>query len=161
MYAPQELVSLFHPEGSLAIAYPLLELYTSKAKAERGWHDYRLNELALAAIDIVALRTDLNSVVRQEAVVEEVAGFAGLQVPGRSVAEYRAVSQWVVERLINTEERDRVFRHVVGNVVDCCFCLWDFPFQILKEVPDEVGQAALTVTDVTCTGFRRVSLTRG
>ncbi|MBO0513964.1 hypothetical protein [Streptomyces beijiangensis] len=39
--------------------------------------------------------------------MEHVAEFAALQLPERAGEEYRAVACWVVERLSNTEERDR------------------------------------------------------
>ncbi|MEU9028129.1 hypothetical protein AB0D46_11415 [Streptomyces sp. NPDC048383] len=136
---------------ALAVARPLLALDSSKAKAERGWERYRLTELALAAIDVVTLRTDTHTAVRQETVVEHVAEFAALQLPGRSDEEYRAVAHWVTERLINTEERDRAFQHEIGCVTADGFETRTASFQILKEVPDHVGQAALIVTDAAIT----------
>ncbi|MGW3012738.1 hypothetical protein ACWC9R_28425 [Streptomyces sp. NPDC001219] len=129
------------------MARPLLALDSSKAKTERGWGGYLLSELGLVAIDVVMLRTDMRTAVRQEAVVDEVAGCASLQVPGRPPGEYEEVGRWVVERLINIEQRDRSFRHVVGSMAESIFEAREFPFQILKEVPDEAGQAALIVTD--------------
>ncbi|MFI7174635.1 hypothetical protein [Streptomyces spororaveus] len=136
---------------ALAVVRPLLALDSSKAKVERGWERYRLSELALAAIDVVTLRTDMRTAVRQEAVVEHVAEFAALQLPGRPDEEYRAVARWVTERLINTEERDRAFRHEIGCVTADGFETRKASFQILKEVPDHVGQAALIVTDAAIT----------
>ncbi|MCX4884666.1 hypothetical protein [Streptomyces sp. NBC_00847] len=136
---------------ALAVVYPVLALDTSKAKRERGWEHYRMAELALAAIDVVTLRTDMQSAVRQEAVVDHVAEFAALQLPGRADEEYRAVARWVTERLINTEERDRAFRHEIGSVTDHGFETREASFQILKEVPDHVGQAALVATDAAIT----------
>ncbi|MFE0254186.1 hypothetical protein [Streptomyces sp. NPDC059010] len=136
---------------ALAVVYPLLALDTSKVKKERGWDQYRMAELALAAIDVVTLRTDMRTAVRQEAVVEHVAEFAALQLPGRTGEEYRAVARWVTERLINTEERDRAFRHEIGYVTDDGFETREASFQILKEVPDQVGQAALIATDAAIT----------
>ncbi|MEU1535265.1 hypothetical protein [Streptomyces fagopyri] len=136
---------------ALAVVFPLLALDNSKAKKERGWERYRMAELALAAIDFVTLRTDMRSAVRQEAAVDHVAEFAALQLPGRAGEEYRAVARWVTERLINTEERDRAFRHDVGHVTDDGFETRETSFQILKEVPDHVGQAALIVTDAAIT----------
>jgi hypothetical protein len=136
---------------ALAVIYPLLALDTSKAKRERGWDRYRLAELALAAIDVVTLRTDMRTAVRQETVVDHVAEFAALQLPGRPREEYLAVARWVTERLINTEERDRAFRHEIGYVTDSGFVTREASFQILKEVPDHVGQAALIATDAAVT----------
>jgi methionine salvage enolase-phosphatase E1 len=136
---------------ALAVVYPVLALDASKAKKERGWDTYRMAELALAAIDFVTLRTDMRTAVRQETVVEHVAEFAALQQPGRTGEEYRAVARWVTERLINTEERDRAFRHAVGYVTDNGFETREASFQILKEVPDHVGQAALIATDAAIT----------
>jgi hypothetical protein len=136
---------------ALAVVQPLLALDTSKAKKERGWERYRMAELALAAIDVVTLRTDMRTAVRQEAVVEHVAEFAALQLPGRTGEEYRAVARWVTERLINTEDRDRAFRHEIGYVTDDGFETREASYQILKEVPDHVGQAALIATDAAIT----------
>ncbi|MET8590398.1 hypothetical protein [Streptomyces sp. NPDC005078] len=136
---------------ALAVVLPLLALDNSKAKKERGWDRYRMAELALAAIDFVTLRTDMRTAVRQETVVEHVAEYAALQLPGRGGEEYRAVARWVTERLINTEERDRTFRHDVGYVTDDGFETRETSFQILKEVPDHVGQAALIATDAAIT----------
>ncbi|CAM5736085.1 hypothetical protein [Streptomyces afghaniensis 772] [Streptomyces afghaniensis] len=136
---------------ALAVVYPVLALDASKAKKERGWDRYRMAELALAAIDFVTLRTDMRAAVRQETVVEHVAEFAALQQSGRTGEEYRAVARWVTERLINTEERDRAFRHDVGYVTDNGFETREASFQILKEVPDHVGQAALIATDAAIT----------
>ncbi|MDV9192338.1 hypothetical protein R6L23_29740 [Streptomyces sp. SR27] len=136
---------------ALAVVRPLLALDDSPAKRERGWEGYRLAELALAAIDFVTLRTGARTAVRQEAVVERVAESAALQVPGRAGAEYREVARWLVERLINTERHDRCFRHEIGSVTGDGFVVREFPFQILKDVPDEAGQAALTVTDAAIT----------
>ncbi|MFR9792612.1 hypothetical protein ACL07V_28800 [Streptomyces sp. MB22_4] len=136
---------------ALAVVRPLLALDSSKAKAERGWEGYRLAELALAAIDVVTLRTDMRTAVRQETVVDHVSEFAALQLPGRPAEEYRAVARWVTERLINTEERDRAFRHAIGSVTDEGFQTRMTSFQILKEVPDHVGQAALIATDAAIT----------
>ncbi|WUH97772.1 hypothetical protein OHR68_30285 [Spirillospora sp. NBC_00431] len=132
---------------ALAVARPLLALDASKVKGERGWEDYRLTELALATIDVVALRADLKTAVRQEVIVEEIAEFAEFQVPGRPSAEYHAVARWVIERLINVEDRVREFRYPVGTASEGRFQLIGFPFQILREVPDEAGQPALTVTN--------------
>ncbi|MFE4331387.1 hypothetical protein ACFRQM_18750 [Streptomyces sp. NPDC056831] len=136
---------------ALAVGYPLLALDNSKAKKERGWDRYRMAELALAAIDFVTLRTDMRTAVRQESVVEHVAEFAALQLPERTGEEYRAVARWVTERLINTEERDRAFHHDVGYVTDDGFETRVASFQILKEVPDHVGHAALIATDAAIT----------
>ncbi|MEU2415764.1 hypothetical protein ABZ736_31010 [Streptomyces sp. NPDC013099] len=136
---------------ALAVGSPLVALDSSKAKKERGWDRYRLAELALAAIDFVTLRTDMTSAVRQDAVVEHVAEFAALQLPERAGEEYRAVARWVTERLINTEERDRAFHHDVGHMTDEGFETRTASFQILKEVPDHVGQAALIATDAAIT----------
>lgn len=136
---------------ALAVGYPLLALDNRKAKKERGWDPYRMAELALAAIDYVTLRTDMRTAVRQEAVVDHVAEFAALQRPDRTGGEYRAVARWVTERLINTEERDRAFHHDVGYVTDDGFETRAASFQILKEVPDHVGQAALIATDAAIT----------
>ncbi|MFD9925850.1 hypothetical protein ACFWZK_06720 [[Kitasatospora] papulosa] len=128
-----------------------MALDSSKAKKERGWDRYRMAELALAAIDFVTLRTDMTSAVRQDAVVEHVAEFAALQLPERTGEEYRAVARWVTERLINTEERDRALHHDVGHMTDEGFETRTASFQILKEVPDHVGQAALIATDAAIT----------
>lgn len=132
---------------ALAVVRPLLALDRSKVKAERGWEKYLLTELALAAIDIVTLRTDSETAVRQDVVVEEVAGFAAIQQPTRPETEHREVARWVTERLINIEDRSRGFSDVIGGLVDGRFAPVDFPFQIFREVPDKAGQAALTVTD--------------
>ncbi|MGW2591203.1 hypothetical protein ACWCXC_13170 [Streptomyces sp. NPDC001515] len=136
---------------ALAVVRPLLALDESSAKRERGWEGYRLAELALAAIDFVTLRIGARTAVRQEAVVEHVAESAALQVPGRAGTEYREVARWLVERMINTERHDRCFRHEIGSVTSDGFVVREFPFQILKDVPDEAGQAALTVTDAAIT----------
>ncbi|MGW6899997.1 hypothetical protein ACWGF2_25800 [Streptomyces sp. NPDC054919] len=136
---------------ALAVASPLMALDSSKAKKERGWDRYRMAELALAAIDFVTLRTDMTSAVRQDTVVEHVAEFAALQLPEQTGEEYRAVAPWVTERLINTEERDRAFHHDVGHMTDEGFETRTASFQILKEVPDHVGQAALIATDAAIT----------
>lgn len=136
---------------ALAVVRPLLALDSSKVKAERGWEGYRLAELALAAIDVVTLRTDMRTAVRQETVVAHVAEFAALQLPGRLAEEYRAVARWVTERLINTDDRDRAFHHAIGGVTDEGFQTRMASFQILKEVPDPVGQAALIATDAAIT----------
>ncbi|MCZ1011467.1 hypothetical protein [Streptomyces lydicus] len=108
-------------------------------------------ELALAAIDFVTLRTDISSAVRQEAVVEHMAEFAALQLLERTGEEHRAVARWVTERLINTEDRYRAFHHDVGHVTGDGFETRTASFQILKEVPDHVGQAALIATDAAIT----------
>jgi hypothetical protein len=136
---------------ALAVVRPLLALDDSAVKRERGWEGYRLAEVALTAIDCVTLRIGTRSAVRQEVVVEEAAESAALQMPGRPGGEYREVARWVVERLINTEKHDRCFSHDIGSVTADGFVVKDFPFQILKDVPDEAGQAALTVTDAAIT----------
>ncbi|KJS63816.1 hypothetical protein [Streptomyces rubellomurinus] len=132
---------------ALAVVRPIVGLDSSKAKTERGWHGYRLAELALAAVDFVALSSDMGTMVRQEAVAKEVARYAALQVPEGTESEREAVGTWITERLINVEERDRAFRQPIGTLDEEGFSVRDFPFQILREVPDEVGRAALVVTE--------------
>jgi hypothetical protein len=132
---------------ALAVVRPIVALDSSKAKAERGWDGYRLAELALAAVDFVALRSDMGTMVRQDAVVRQIMQYAALQMPERPEREREAVGTWIVERLINVEERDRAFRQPIGYLSQDGFSVRDFPFQILREVPDAVGRAALVVTE--------------
>ncbi|WP_224275655.1 hypothetical protein [Streptomyces sp. LS1784] len=132
---------------ALAVVSPIVALDSSKAKTERGWNGYLLAELALAAVDFVALSSDMGTMVRQDAVVKEVSRYAALQMPERPESEREAVGTWIVERLINVEERDRTFRQPIGALDEDGFSVRDFNFQVLREVPDEVGRAALVVTE--------------
>lgn len=132
---------------ALAVSDPLLDLDRARSKLDRDWGTYQMVELALAAIDAVALRMDLDEGADQEEVVQVVASFAAVQQPDRDAAEYQEVAEWIIHRLINSDSRDRGFDCVVGAVHDGDYALRRFSFQLLRDKQNSQGHAVLAASD--------------
>ncbi|WP_335990028.1 hypothetical protein [Glycomyces sp. MUSA5-2] len=132
---------------ALAIGEPILELDRTQSKLGRGWSGrYQMAELAIAAIDAVALRMDLDDGAAQVDIEQIVADFAAVQQPEQSVEEHRDVAQWIVHRLINPESRERGFDYPVG-VVDEAYQVQRFPFRLLIDRQNAAGEAVLEASD--------------
>lgn len=131
---------------ALAVAEPLLELDRVQASLRRGCGEYQMAELALAAIDAVALRMDLDGGAAQEEVERIVADFAAVQQPERTADEHRQVAQWIVHRLVNADSRDRGFDYGVG-VVDEGYAVRRFSFRLLRDTQNTEGRAVLEASD--------------
>jgi hypothetical protein len=131
---------------ALAVGEPLLGLDRVQSRLDRGWEEYRMAELALAAIDAVALRMGIEGGADPEEIEDVLAAFAALQCPDRTESEHRAVADWIIQRLINPEDRDRAFHAQVGDAEGG----WEvrrFSFQLLRDVQDAEGKAVLEASD--------------
>lgn len=131
---------------ALAVGEPLLELDRVQPRLDRGWEGYRMAELALAAIDAVALRMGIDGGADPDEVEDVLAAFAAVQCPDRPESEHRAVADWIIHRLINPEDRDRAFHHEVGDA-EGGWQVRRFSFQLLRDVQGAGGKALLEASD--------------
>jgi hypothetical protein len=132
---------------ALAVAEPVLDLDRRKRALDKDWRGYQMEELALTAIDSVALKMDFEAGARHEDVAADVARVAAAQMPGRGQAEHAEVAWWVLNGLINVGSIDRSFRHRYGMVTGGRYEGREFDFKLLPEVPGPDGEPRLRVSN--------------
>ncbi|MFT2014385.1 hypothetical protein ACMA1D_00845 [Streptomyces sp. 796.1] len=135
---------------ALACTAPLQALEANKGSLGRVRADgYQMVELALHAIDQVAMAMDFESGAQHANVIRQVARLAAAQVPENDADDHRAVADWVLQKLINVGTIDRNFVWKYGRAdEDGTYQLHDWPFRLLVEHPvRHTNEVVLRVTD--------------
>ncbi|MCC4314823.1 hypothetical protein [Streptomyces malaysiensis] len=135
---------------ALACTAPLQALEANKGSLGRVRADrYQMVELALHAIDQVAMSMDFENGAAHADVIRQVGRFAAAQVPEDKPDDHRAVAEWVLQKLINVGTLDRNFVWKYGRTDEAGnYALYDWPFRLLVEHPvRHTNEVVLRVTD--------------
>lgn len=134
---------------ALACTAPLHDLDGRKMRLE--WCDaavYQMAEIALQAIDQVAIAMDFDRGADHEDVVRRLLPFVAAQAPERDGAEHARIARWVVDNLINVGSSDRGFRALYGIFgVSGSYERRVFDFRLLIELAGPDGGVYLRVSD--------------
>jgi hypothetical protein len=134
---------------ALACTTPLHALEANKGSLGRVHAEpYHMVELALHAIDQVAMAMDFDSGADHDRVITQVARFAALQVPKYDEEQHEAVAEWVLNKLINVGTIDRGFTWKYGRLDEAGgYDRFDWDFKLLVEHSAPNGRVFLRVTN--------------
>ncbi|GAA4235002.1 hypothetical protein GCM10022254_41230 [Actinomadura meridiana] len=134
---------------ALSLTRPLHEL--DERKGLVTWADakvYPMAELALHAIDIVAIAQDFETGAGHDHVIERLSEHARQIAPDRSVNEWADVARWVLNGLLNAQHIERGFTSSYGVTSDeGRHVRLDFRFRLLEEQRDERGGLVLRASN--------------
>jgi hypothetical protein len=140
--------SLARRVKALACTAPLHALQSNKTRVADGRY-WRLNcwELALFAIDAVAVAMDFDTGASYDQVVDVVASQASRHDTDLSVGECRTAAQWIIEGLISGRGGDDAFHATYGRWDDGPYQARGFHVELLTEHADPAGNIYLRASD--------------
>ncbi|MCK2239251.1 MULTISPECIES: hypothetical protein [unclassified Crossiella] len=134
---------------ALACTGPLHAMDARKTRLD--WADaeiYQMAEVALHAIDLVAIAMDFDRGADPGQVLAKLRPRIAAQAPERDRAEHERVAEWVLENLINVGTVDRGFRSVYGAVDrGGTYRRRTFDFKLLEELRDAEGNLHLRASN--------------
>lgn len=119
---------------ALAITRPLHDMEARKTQVQSvDLSNYQIPELALDALEMVAVAMDFTQGASPEQVTADLAERARQQAPNRPADEHQKVAAWILENLLNVGSTDRGFEVVYGVATSAGYGLRSYHFKLLEE----------------------------